>query len=185
LSEPQQNFLRKLKAMKTFREYITEMKRPRWEVPAEPGSTPTPKGQVKLYHQTHGRNISSIRKKGIESRQPVEGPKGIYASEPDSKGKGFYGHPNDTPTIEFHTKKKDWNRPFVHRDKVEPKKIVAAHKPWHSTVRYIDADPDLRRDIETDKDGEYSKMLKDPINKGDKTTRGVRFVMKRAKAQKK
>jgi hypothetical protein len=170
--------------MKTFREYITELKKPRYEVPAEPGSTPTPEGKVKLYHQTHGRHISSIRKKGLESRQPVEGPKGIYAATPNKEGKGFYGHPNDTPTIEFHVKKKDWNAPFVHRDKVEPKKIVAAHKPWHSTVRYIDADPDLRKDVENDKDGKYSKLLKDPTLKGDKTVKGVRFVMKRAKAKK-
>ena len=169
--------------MKTFKQYLEEMKKPRYEVPAEPGSTPTPDHLVKLYHQTHGKHISSIRKKGIESRQPVEGPKGIYAATPSREGKGFYGHPDDTPTIEFHVDKSEWHAPFVHRDKVEPSKIVAAHKPWHSTVRYIDADPDLRRDVETDKDGEYSKMIKDPINKGDKTARGVRFVMKRAKAQ--
>jgi hypothetical protein len=182
LSEPQQNYSRKLKAMKTFREYITEMKRPRWEVPAEPGSTPTPEGQVKLYHQTHGRNISSIRKKGIESRQPVEGPKGIYAAKPDKEGKGFYGHPNDKPTIEFHAKKKDWDSPFVRRDKVEAKKIVAAHKPWHSNVRYIDSNPDVRASVER---GDYDDVLKDKSWKGDQQQKAIRFVRKRAKAQQK
>ena len=52
--------------MKTFRQMLHEMKKPRWEVPAEPGSTPTPEGKIKLYHQTSDKNLTSIRKQGIK-----------------------------------------------------------------------------------------------------------------------
>jgi hypothetical protein len=157
--------------MKTFKTFVAEMKKPRWEVPAEPGSTPIPKDHVRLFHQTNGRNISSIRRHGLEARQPVEGPRGIYADE-----KGFYGKPDQTPSIEFHVKKSEFSRPFVHRDKVEPDQIVAAHKPWHASVRYIDADPQIRKDVEAGKHDDLMKFRDDP------TSKAVRFVKKRAKA---
>jgi guanosine-3',5'-bis(diphosphate) 3'-pyrophosphohydrolase len=156
---------------------ISEMKRPSWKVPAEPGSTPTPEGQVKLYHQTGVRNLSPIRRSGLEPRQPVEGPRGIYAAEPNSQGKGFYGHPDDTPTIEFHVDKKDWNAPFVHRDKVEPEKIVAAHKEWHSTVRYIDGNSELKAAVLA---GKHDDLMKE---KGSKYAKAIRFVKRREQAK--
>lgn len=164
--------------MKTFKEYMSEMKKPRYEVPAEPGSTPVPAGKVKLYHQTAPRNLNPIRKQGIrlDKAKGYEGPKAIYAAEPDEKGKGFYGHPNDTPTAEIHVDKKDWKSPFVHKDKVEPHEIVATHKDWHATVRYIDDNPNLRKEVEA---GEHDHLMKE---KG-KFSKAVRFVKKRAKAK--
>lgn len=161
-------------------EHISEMKRPKWEVPAEPGSTPTPEGKVKLYHQTARSSISPIRKQGIEARQPVEGPRGIYAAEPNKKGEGFYGHPNHKSTIEFHVDKSEYNAPFVHRNKVEPDKIVAGHKPWHATVRYIDADPRVKAAVLS---GEHDDLM--GKGKSDNFAKAVRFVKRREQAKKK
>ena len=64
----------------------------RYQIPAEPGSTPIPEGHVRLYHQTHPKNTRSIRRNGLEARQPAEGPRGLYADE-----QGFYGKPEDSP----------------------------------------------------------------------------------------
>jgi hypothetical protein len=167
--------------MKTFKQYLNEMKRPRWEVPAEPGSTPTPKGKIKLYHQTSPQNLNSIRKQGIKlsHAKGYEGPKAIYASPPDSKNRGFYGPAHSTPTAEFHVDKDDYKTPFVHKDEV-PAKDITAHKEWHATVRYIDDNPDLRKAVEA---GEHDDLMKQ--SKKDKFAKAVRFVKKRVKAQSK
>ena len=154
--------------MKTFKKILNELKL-KWEVPKEPGSTPIPPDHVRLYHQTSSQNLSPIRRKGIESRQPVEGPKGIYADE-----KGFYGNPEDTPSVEFSVPKSDYRAPFVHQDVVEPKSIIATHKPWHRTVRYIDDDPEIKQAILR---GEHDDLLNDPHY-----SKAIRFVKKREKA---
>jgi hypothetical protein len=159
--------------MKTYKQLISEMKRPKWEVPKEPGTEPIPKDHVRLFHQTKSSTLSRIRKTGIESRQPVEGPKGIYADT-----KGFYGKPHEVPTAEFHVHKSQFDSPFVHRDKVEPEKIIATHKPWHASVRYIDNDPILKREVEQ---GQHDDLL---TYKGSKEAKAVRFIKKRAQAKK-
>jgi hypothetical protein len=165
--------------MITFSQYMSEMKKPKWEVPAKPGSTPTPEGKVKLYHQTGSKGaLSNMRRKGILPHQPVEGPRGIYAQQPDSQGRGFYGHPRDVHTAEFHVDKDDWKAPFVHRDKVEKEKIVATHRPWHAKVRYIDSNPEVRKAVEA---GEHDDLMK---TKGEPTGKAVRFIKKRMKAKK-
>ena len=165
--------------MKTYKQYLEEMKKPRWEVPAEPGSTPTPEGKVKLYHQTGSRGaLSNMRRSGIKPNQPVEGPRGIYAQQPDSRNHGFYGHPRDVNTAEIHVDKKEWQAPFVHRDKVEPEKIVATHRPWHDKVRYIDAHPEIRKAVEA---GEHDDLMK---YKDEPTGKAVRFIKKRMAAKK-
>jgi hypothetical protein len=165
--------------MKTFKQFLFEMKRPRWEVPAEPGSIPAPEGKIKLYHQTGERNLNAIRKQGIKlsKAKGYEGPKAIYASPPDSKNRGFYGPAHSTPTAEFHVDKDDYTAPFVRKDEV-PAKDVTAHKEWHATVRYIDADPDLRKAVEA---GEHDDLMKQ--GKKDKFAKAVRFVKKRMKAK--
>lgn len=162
--------------MKSFKQYLAEVK---WEVPAEPGSTPTPEGKIKLYHQTSARNLGSIRKQGIKLSlaKGYEGPKAIYASPPDKQNRGFYGPAHSTPTAEFHVDKDEYKAPFVTKDEV-PAKDIIAHKEWHATVRYIDADPELRRAVEN---GEHDHLLKD---KGSKFAKAVRFVKKRAAAMK-
>jgi guanosine-3',5'-bis(diphosphate) 3'-pyrophosphohydrolase len=166
------------KKLSELDENISEMKRPRWEVPAEPGSTPTPEGQIKLYHQTSRSAISPIRKQGIEPRQPVEGPRGIYAAPPNSKGEGFYGHPRHKSTIEFHVDKDEYRSPFVHRNLVEPEKIVAGHKPWHSTVRYIDNDPRVKAAVLS---GEHDDLI--AKGKSDDYAKAIRFVKRRERAK--
>lgn len=156
--------------MGIFKQFVQEMKRPRWEVPSEPGTTPVSSDHVRLYHQTSSKNLSNIRRSGIQlsKAKGYEGPKSIYADE-----KGFYGKPDDTPSVEFHVPKKDFDRPFVNRDKVEPKEIIATHKPWHASVRYIDNDSKLRGEIER---GEHDDVLK---YKSSKEALAVRFVKKR------
>jgi hypothetical protein len=152
---------------------VMEMKKPKWEVPAEPGSTTVPADHVRLYHQTDGTNMSSIRRHGIRlsKAKGIEGPRAIYADE-----KGFYGKPHIVPSVEFHVHKSEYHAPFVKRVVVEPDKIVATHKTWHDSVRYIDADSKLRKDVE---DGKHDRILKD---KGSRESKAVRFVKKRAKA---
>jgi hypothetical protein len=167
--------------MKTYKEYITELKKPRYELPPEPGTTKVGDDEELLWHQTQDKNVSSIRKKGLEKRTPREGPHGLYASPPKN-GKGFYGTPKDKATIEFKVKKSEYRAPFVQRN-VKPEEIISAHKPWHQKVRDLDSQPKLRADIEKDEGGNYSKLLKNPLYKGDETVKAVRFMMKRAKAQ--
>jgi hypothetical protein len=172
--------------MKTLKEILnkkpsknlSEMKRPRWEVPAEPGSTPTPEGKVKLYHQTGEKSLNSIRRTGIQlsKARGIEGPKAIYAAPPDSKNHGFYGDATHIPTAEFHVDKSDWDKPFVRKDSVPPEDITA-HKEWHASVRYIDSDPQARKEVES---GEHDDLMK---WKGTKEARAVRFVKKRLAAQ--
>jgi hypothetical protein len=167
------DYYKKLKKI----ENIKEMKKPKWEVPVEPGTTPILPGNVRLYHQTSRPAISSIRRKGIETNQPTEGPRGIYASKPDSEGKGFYGHPDHKSTIEFSVPETDYKYPpFVNQNKVHPDSIIAGHKPWHSKVRYIDDDPKLRADVE---EGKFDHLL----NTKDDYSKAIRFVKKRAKSK--
>lgn len=166
--------------MLSFKQFLLEMKKPKWEVPAEPGTTPIPSDHVRLYHQTSRSAISPIRKGGIEPRQPVEGPRGIYAAKPDSKGRGFYDHPDYKPTIEFSVPKDDFKYPpFVAQDKVEPSSIIAGHKPWHARVRSIDSNPRLKAEVER---GEHDHLLDDESLKGDDTVKAIRFIKKRAKS---
>lgn len=153
--------------------YLFEMKPPLWKVPAAPGSQPIPADHVRLYHQTHKPKLSNIRRSGIQPGQPVEGPRGIYADT-----RGFYGDPRYTPSVEFHVHKDEWRPPFVHRDQVERDKILATHKDWHETVRYIDADPQLRKEVE---DGLHDDLMKP--GKSDKFAKAVRFVKKRKASQ--
>lgn len=159
---------------------LSEMKKPRYEVPAEPGSTPTPEGKIKLYHQTGEKSLNAIRRQGIQlsKAKGYEGPKAIYASPPDKNNRGFYGRADDTPTAEFHVDKDEYRAPFVHRDEV-PAKDITAHKEWHATVRYIDADPELKAAVLR---GEHDNLMKK--GKSDKFAKAVRFVKKRAKAKK-
>lgn len=164
--------------MKTFRAFIAEMKKPRYEVPAEPGSTPLKPGHVRLYHQTGEKALNSIRHTGIERRQPHEGPAGIYASKPDSQNRGFYSKATDTPTAEFQVPEHEYDAPFVHKDKV-PAKDIIAHKEWHHTVRHIDKDPKLKDEVLR---GEHDDLMKD---KGSKYSKAIRFIKKREAAKNK
>jgi len=156
--------------------HIKEMKRPRWEIPDEPGTKPIPKDHVRLYHQTGEKNLNSIRRTGIQlsKAKGYEGPKAIYADP-----KGFYGKPDDRPTAEFHVHKDDYSRPFVRRKEVKPSEIVAAHKPWHKTVRYIEDNPRLKKEVE---DGKHDDIIKDRRHKGSNAAKAVRFILKRKKA---
>jgi len=165
--------------MKTFKQYLYELKKPRYEVPDEPGSTPTPEGKIKLYHQTSMKNLNAIRRQGIQlsKAKGYEGPKAIYASLPSKDNKGFYGPAHNTPTAEFHVDKDEYKAPFVHRDSV-PAKDIIAHKEWHDTVRYIDDDPELKAAILR---GEHDHLIKK--EKSSKYAKAIRFVKKRAKAQ--
>lgn len=141
--------------MKTFLEFITEMKYPKYHLPAEPGTTPIPDGHVRLYHQTNEKNLNSIRRNGIQLKKSkgIEGPKAIYADT-----KGFYGKPHDTPTVEFHVPHKDWDKPFVKRDTVHSHEIIGIHRPWHRHARYLENDP---KQIKNTLEGEHDHLLKD------------------------
>lgn len=161
--------------MKTFSEYIFELRKPKWTIPKSPGTKTLKKDHVRLYHQTKKSNLSNIRRKGIEARQPVEGPKGIYADE-----KGFYGKPEETPTAEFSVKKKDFSFPFVKKDMVKAKEIIATHKDWHETVRYIQSNKGMVKKV---LDGEYDNLMDGSA--GAKYSKAVRFIKKRAKANRK
>jgi len=161
--------------MKNFKEYIFELRKPKWKIPKSPGTESLKKGHVRLYHQTGKSNLSNIRRKGIESRQPTEGPKGIYADE-----KGFYGDPKETPTAEFSVKKDNFSFPFVHQDKVKAKRIIATHKDWHETVRYIQNNKGM---VERVLAGKFDNLMDGTM--GEKYSKAIRFIKKRAKANKK
>lgn len=150
------------------------MKRPKWEVPDAPGTKPVGDDEVRLYHQTDSKNLSPIRRHGIlhSKAKGIEGPKAIYADE-----KGFYGKPHDTPTVEFKSKKKDFDRPFVRKDKVDREDIIATHKPWHATVRYIKNDPDLHKEVLA---GEHDHLMSGE----GKYSKAIRFIKKEHKASK-
>lgn len=123
-------------------------------VPSEPGTTNIPAGHVRLYHQTTEANARAIEQGGIkqEKAQGIEGPKGIYADP-----KGFYGDPELRPTVEFHVSKDRWNPPMVSGD-VMAKDIIAVHYPWHARVRYMESNPDVKREVLA---GEHDSLLTD------------------------
>ena len=125
-------------------------------VPAPPGTVPIPSGHVRLYHQTGEENLDSIAKHGIQFSRArgIEGPRGIYADE-----HGFYGKPEDRPTVEFHVPLDRWQAPFVVGKDVAPDEIIAIHRPWHRTVRYIESHPETLKQVLA---GEHDDLLKYP-----------------------
>ena len=164
--------------MKSFKQYLNEMKRPRWELPPEPGTAPIPKDHVRLYHQTQSdAHLDSIKRNGIQFKHAkgYEGPKAIYADE-----KGFYGKPGDKPTAEFSVHKDRWHKPFVQGD-VEPKSIVSTHKKWHQTARYIEDDPRLKKAVLA---GEHDDLMKKD-QPDDKYRKAIRFIKRKYAAKEK
>ena len=133
-----------------------------WRLPPAPGTAPIPDGDVRLYHQTSEANLGSIKHNGIQLRHArgFEGPKAIYADE-----RGFYGKPGDLATVEFHVPRERWDRPFVVGD-VAPEEIIAVHRPWHRSARYIERNPKLIADILAGKrddlldDHQYGKPIR-------------------------
>lgn len=126
-----------------------------WKLPPEPGTAPIPPDHVRLYHQTDASNLGAIKHQGIlfSKARGIEGPKAIWADET-----GFYGDPKHTPTVEFHVHKDRWRKPWVHGD-VAPHEIIAVHRGWHNTARYIEKHEDgIRRVLA----GEHDDLLGDP-----------------------
>lgn len=146
--------------MKSFKEFLKEDKQ---DIPLPPGSTPIPKDHVRLYHQTVGdAALDSIKKDGIKLKNAkgYEGPKGIY-SDP----KGFYGSPEDRHTVEFSVHKDEYEKnkkhlfnPTFQRD-IKPSEIIALHRPWHKTVRYIRDNPNLHKAVLR---GDHDSLLNEP-----------------------
>lgn len=126
-----------------------------WRLPPAPGTTPIPDGHIRLYHQTGEQNLGAIKHQGIQlsHAQGIEGPRAIYA-DPE----GFYGKPADKPTVEFHVPRERWDPPFVTGTSVAPQAIIAIHRPWHRTARYIEGRPELIQEILA---GEHDDLLKD------------------------
>jgi len=128
-------------------------------IPAEPGTTPIPKGTVRLYHQTDEKSLASIEKSGLlyKNAKGIEGPKAIYAGELP-----FYGDIRDHPTLEFYVPKDQWDAPFVLSD-VPVSQIIAAHAPWQGQARYIENEPEtLQRALDggfDDLTGDYAKAI--------------------------
>jgi hypothetical protein len=124
------------------------------KVPAEPGTVPIPSGHIRLFHQTTEESAKAIESTGIkqEKAQGIEGPKGIYADP-----KGFYGDPAERPTVEFHVSKDRWQPPMVTGD-VTKKDIIAVHHPWHARVRYMEANPEVLKEVLA---GEHDSLLTD------------------------
>ena len=148
---------------------------PDTDVPPPPGESPIPEGNVRLYHQTAASNIPSILKNGItfENAKGIEGPKAIYADE-----KGFYGKPGKVPTIEFSIPKERWTHPpFVLGD-VKPSEIVAAHLPWHETVRYLEG---FRDQIKRTLQGEHDELMD---GSGSNEDKAVRYIKQKYKPHK-
>lgn len=138
--------------MKRFREFLDE--KINWQIPNEPGTTPIPKDHIRLYHQTNEKNLGSIKKRGIRLSyaKGIEGPKAVYADE-----RGFYGKPSEKPTVEFSVHKNRFDHPFV-KDGVNPKDIIAVHKPWHQHARYAENNPEVIKNITQ---GEHDALLHD------------------------
>jgi hypothetical protein len=151
--------------MKTFKEFITEAHK---LVPDKPGTVPIPDGHVRLYHQTSEENLRSIRRNGIQlsKAKGYEGPKAIYADE-----HGFYGEPHEVPTVEFHVPKESFSRPFVKMDVVPPENIIAVHRPWHETARYIEDDKEIRDAVLR---GEHDDLKSD-----QKYGKAIRYIKKK------
>jgi hypothetical protein len=155
------------KTIKQIREAI------KWELPPKPGTAPIPKDHVRLYHQTHEKDLGAIKHQGLKQSHAkgIEGPKAIYADE-----KGFYGKPDKTPTVEFSVHKDRWRHPpFVtpnikdnDGDDVKPHSIIAAHRPWHGTARYIEDNEDVKKAVLS---GEHDNLLKDK-----QYSKAIRFI---------
>jgi hypothetical protein len=156
--------------MKKFKEYLQE--KIDWKIPEKPGTVPIPQDHVRLYHQTHEKNLPSIKHNGIQFKHArgIEGPRAIYADE-----KGFYGKPGETPTVEFHVHKDRWHPPFVTGDDVKPQEIIGVHKKWHKKVRYIEDNKDVLHNVLS---GEHDDLLKDEEHK-----KAIRYIKKKHKTK--
>jgi len=71
------------------------------------------------------------------------------------------------PTIEFHVPKESWDgagvlsRPddkYAALDHVPKENILAVHKPWHHTARYLENDPDA---LKATLAGEHDNFIHD------------------------
>lgn len=142
-------------------------------IPPEPGTSPIPEGTYRLYHYTQGdsyeeadRNIEAIAREGIRQERAI----GETYGEPSMVwASSEMPHLRDKLFVEFWAKAEqfDIGRPQPDRypgDKpgewekrgsnvtmlgsVPANQIVAVHKPWHQTYRYIEDSPILQEDMQ-------------------------------------
>ena len=154
--------------MKSFKQLLESLnqKSKLEKLPDEPGTVSIPDDHIRLYHQTSEQNLDKIKKDGIKFSyaRGYEGPTGIYSStgsiDKDGDIRGFYGKVKDTPTVEFHVPKEEYEKQhtygILHRD-VKPEEIIACHHPWHDHARYMLNDDDVKDNI---LGGEYDDYIK-------------------------
>lgn len=148
-------------------------------LPPEMGTTPTPDGHVRLYHQTHPDLVPRIMAEGL--RADLGGrhgdPEGLWASS----GKPFYDAAGHLATFEIHvpvehlTDRASWtnmvrdgsvhphlwqveHHSVVVGETVQPGQIVAVHLPWHRHARYM-INEGLQQQVRS---GEFDDLLDDP-----------------------
>ena len=113
------------------------------ELPAEPGTTPIPKGHVRLFHYTRPDALPSIRTQGLVAQEEsksarVGEPALVWAKE---DGGDLFDY---KPVVEFHVPKEEWEtggalglgRAAI-KGPVSPRNIIAIHEPWHRQARLL------------------------------------------------
>jgi len=132
----------------------------RWttsDIPAEPGSTPIGKDEVRFYHYTLPENLESIKTNGLQvtsARGETYGEPNLVWGSTSKQGYDFNsqtiveyklpieelrsflvaGSPGqNTSAEELTAGNHNIGVPFD----VKPENIIAIHEPWQSTYRYI------------------------------------------------
>lgn len=121
-------------------------------LPPIPGEAPIPDGSIRMFHQTSEASAITEGMSGIEARQPVEGPWGVWGGQPaGEKGrlKGFYGEASKHATVEYAVPRVDFidgktgspQTSLPLQRNVKASEVLAVHLPWHARARYIEDNP--------------------------------------------
>jgi hypothetical protein len=120
------------------------------------GTAPIPEGHVRLWHYTRDdRNLPRLRREGIRQDKAIGHtygePSMVWAAASNEPPKNIH----ERGYVEFHAHPSEldigrWSTPeqlhstrahVTMQGSVPPERILAVHKPWHQTARYILGDP--------------------------------------------
>jgi hypothetical protein len=165
------------------------------DLPPEPGTSPVPKGHVRLFHYTATKNLPEIRRHGLimaRARGETYGePNQIWAAAGVPPAEHFathnyvefHAHPNElaighyggranreTPpdeALRAHVSFLEERRAHVTLGHDVPRSdILAIHEPWHHHVRYLRQNAEYYRQHPDFLEGDFGD---------DEVSRAVRY----------
>lgn len=107
---------------------------PNLSVPDEPGTAPIPEGKVRRFHYTRSDSVEQIRREGLKEAHST----GVMNREPVAIWSTPEMPKTEQPVVEFWDDPEHYDiHPYARHGDITPDRIVAIHKPWHRTYRYV------------------------------------------------